>query len=67
MVIYSVVNEYKTPEKRILLHLQTTKHQMRQDYTDRRLPLVGAVSAKFCRYRGVTWSAQLVPTVVNLK
>ena len=31
-----------------------------------RLPPVGEVSANFCGERGVTWSAQRVPTAVNL-
>ena len=31
-----------------------------------RPPLVGEVSANFCGQRGVTWSAQRVPTAVNL-
>ena len=31
-----------------------------------RPPPVGEVSANFCGYRGVTWSAQRVPTAVNL-
>jgi hypothetical protein len=31
-----------------------------------RPPPVGEVSANFCKERGVTWSAQRVPTAVNL-
>ena len=31
-----------------------------------RTPPAGEVSAKFCGKRGVTWSAQRVPTAVNL-
>ena len=31
-----------------------------------RPPPVGEVSANFCGYRSVTWSAQRVPTAVNL-
>jgi len=31
-----------------------------------RPPPVGEVSANICGYRGVTWSAQRVPTAVNL-
>src|SRR5215472_1891076 len=31
-----------------------------------RPPPVGEVSANFCGQRGVTWSAQRVPTAVNL-
>ena len=31
-----------------------------------RPPLVGEVSANFCGSRGVTWSAQRVPTAINL-
>jgi hypothetical protein len=31
-----------------------------------RPPPVGEVSANFCGYRGVTWSAQRIPTAVNL-
>jgi len=31
-----------------------------------RPPPVGEVSANFCGWRGVTWSAQRVPTAVNL-
>ena len=31
-----------------------------------RPPPVGEVSTNFCGYRGVTWSAQRVPTAVNL-
>ena len=31
-----------------------------------RPPPVGEVSANFCGWRGVTWSAQLIPTAVNL-
>ena len=31
-----------------------------------RPPPVGEVSANVCGYRGVTWSAQRIPTAVNL-
>ena len=31
-----------------------------------RPPPVSEVSANFCGYRGVTWSAQRIPTAVNL-
>jgi hypothetical protein len=31
-----------------------------------RPPLVGEVSVNFLRIEGVTWSAQRIPTVVNL-
>jgi hypothetical protein len=31
-----------------------------------RPPPVGEVSANFCGQRGVTWSAQRIPTAVNL-
>ena len=31
-----------------------------------RPPPVGAVSANFCGWRGVTWSAQRIPTAVNI-
>ena len=31
-----------------------------------RPPPVGEVSANFCGYRGVTWSAQRIPMAVNL-
>ena len=31
-----------------------------------RPPPVGEVSANFCGLRGVTWSAQRIPTAVNL-
>ena len=31
-----------------------------------RPPPVDEVSANFCGYRGVTWSAQRIPTAVNL-
>jgi hypothetical protein len=31
-----------------------------------RPPLVGEVSANFLRIEGVAWSAQRIPTVVNL-
>ena len=36
------------------------------NYTDRGPPPVGEVSVNFCGWRGVTWSAQRVPTAVNL-
>jgi hypothetical protein len=35
-------------------------------YTDRGTPLVSEVSANFCGWRTVVWSAQRVPTVINL-
>ena len=36
----------------------------RADYTDRAAAAGRRISANFCGYRGVTWSAQRVPTAV---
>jgi hypothetical protein len=38
---------------------------LKQTTPTERSPLAGKVSANFCWQRGVTWSAQRVPTAIN--
>ena len=53
-------------KKSYVLHINSVALVRTRTIPTERPPPVGEVSANFCGKRGVTWSAQRVPTAVNL-